>query len=182
MDEAVDAVEVVAHLMALSARTAPKARGTDALVIRVLKDRSLLDLAGEMKRIGEARKIAFFVRDAGNLEESDACVLAGLRAGSTVGLDCGGCGHRTCAGMLVAQEEFSGNDLPFSGPNCSVRVTDLGIALGSAAKTAGLHNVDNRIMYSAGVAALKLGMMEDCTIAYGIPLKAAGKNIFFDRG
>ncbi|MDT8358360.1 MAG: DUF2148 domain-containing protein [Methanomicrobiaceae archaeon] len=182
MDEAVDAVGMVAHMMALSARTAPKARGTDALVIRVVRDRSLLDLAGEMRRMGEAREIAFFTRDAGNLEKSDACLLVGLRTGSAVNLDCGGCGHRTCAQMLEAQKEFSATDLPFSGPNCAVRVTDLGIALGSAAKTAGLHNVDNRIMYTVGVAALKLGLMEDCTTAYGIPLKAGGKSIFFDRG
>lgn len=182
MDEAVDAVGMVAHLMALSARTAPKARGTDALVIRVVRDRLLLDLAGEMRRIGETGEIAFFIRDAGNLENCDGCLLVGLRAGSTVGLDCGGCGHRTCDRLLEAQKEFTGTDLPFSGPNCAMRLIDLGIALGSAAKTAGLHNVDNRIMYSAGVAALKLGLMEDCTTAYGIPLKAGGKNIFFDRG
>jgi uncharacterized ferredoxin-like protein len=60
-------------------------------------------------------------------------------------------------------------------------MTDLGIALGSAVKTASIHNVDNRVMYSAGVTALSLGLLEECTVAYGIPLKASGKNIFFDR-
>jgi uncharacterized ferredoxin-like protein len=36
-------------------------------------------------------------------------------------------------------------------------------------------------MYSAGVTALAMGFLEGCTVAYGIPLRAAGKNIFFDR-
>jgi uncharacterized ferredoxin-like protein len=60
-------------------------------------------------------------------------------------------------------------------------MTDMGIALGSAVKTASPFNVDNRAMYTAGVSALSLGLLEGCSIAYGIPLKASGKNIFFDR-
>ena len=43
--------------------------------------------------------------------------------------------------------------IDFKGPNCMLRLLDLGIALGSAVKTAQIHNVDNRIMYRAGVAA-----------------------------
>jgi uncharacterized ferredoxin-like protein len=42
-------------------------------------------------------------------------------------------------------------------------------------------NMDNRIMFTAGVGALSLGWLEGCNIAYGIPLKASGKSIFFDR-
>ena len=70
---------------------------------------------------------------------------------------------------------------PFHGPNCVIKMADLGIALGSAAKTASLHNVDNRVMFSAGVAALSLGWLEGCSVAYGLPLKASGKSIYFDR-
>ena len=61
-------------------------------------------------------------------------------------------------------------------------MADLGIAVGSAAKTAQIHNVDNRIMYTAGSVALDLGFLgKECTVAYAIPLSASGKNIFFDR-
>ena len=61
-------------------------------------------------------------------------------------------------------------------------MADLGIAVGSAVKTAQIHNVDNRVMYSGGVAALNLGLFgKECTVAYAIPLSATGKNIFFDR-
>ena len=61
-------------------------------------------------------------------------------------------------------------------------MADLGITLGSAVKTAQIHNVDNRIMYSSGVAAIDLGLLgKDRTVAYAIRLSVTGKNIFFSR-
>jgi uncharacterized ferredoxin-like protein len=132
-----------------------------------------------MDALGTDRGIRFFFRDARNVGESDACLLLGMRREPTAGLDCGACGYPTCADML--REDPTRNRTLFSGPNCAVRMTDLGIALGSAVKTASLHNVDNRVMYSVGVTVLALGLLDGCTVAYGIPLSASGKNIFFDR-
>jgi uncharacterized ferredoxin-like protein len=177
------AVEMVAELMALSARTAPKGRGLDSIVIKVIACDELQKLARELRRLGEARGIKFYLRDAGNLEKSDACVLISCKALDHAGLDCGGCGFATCRDMLEAQKQFpeGGSEKPFHGPNCIIKMADLGIALGSAAKTASLHNVDNRVMFSAGVAALSLGWLEGCSVAYGLPLKASGKSIYFDR-
>lgn len=177
------AVEIVAELMALSARTAPKGRGLDSIVIKVISGDELQKLARELRRLGEARGIKFYLRDAGNLEKSDACVLISCKSLDYAGLDCGGCGFATCRDMLEAQKQFSesGSEKPFHGPNCVIKMADLGIALGSAAKTASLHNVDNRVMFSAGVAALSLGWLEGCSVAYGLPLKASGKSIYFDR-
>ena len=60
------------------------------------------------------------------------------------------------------------------------QLLDLGIALGSAVKTASILNVDNRIMFSAGVAAVKLRLI-DADVAMGVPLSATGKNPYFDR-
>jgi uncharacterized ferredoxin-like protein len=173
------AVETVAGLMALSARTAPKGKGQDALVIRVLVADEVKALSRGMDALGTDRGIRFFLRDAGNVGESDACLLVGTRREPTAGLDCGACGFATCAEML--REDPVKNRTLFAGPNCAVRMADLGIAIGSAVKTASIHNVDNRVMYSAGVTALALGLLGDCTVAYGIPLSASGKNIFFDR-
>jgi uncharacterized ferredoxin-like protein len=61
-----------------------------------------------------------------------------------------------------------------------MKLMDLGIAAGSAVKTAMIHNTDNRIMLSAGRIAKALGLMNaDHVLA--IPLAASGKNVFFDR-
>jgi uncharacterized ferredoxin-like protein len=180
------AIEMVAELMALSARTAPKGRGLDSIVIRIVIGKELKELAEEVRRMGMARDLKFLIRDAGNLEQSDACVLIGCIGIDNVGLDCGGCGYGTCKEMRDAQETFKakvfkGEDKLLHGPNCAIKMADLGIALGSAAKTASLHNADNRIMLSAGVGALSLGWMEGCNVVYGLPLKASGKSIYFDR-
>ncbi|MFY9195119.1 MAG: DUF2148 domain-containing protein [Methanoculleus sp.] len=176
-----DAVETVARLMALSARTAPKARGVDAIRTIVVTGEDMAILAQAMREFGEKHNASFFVRDAGNIEASDACIVIGSLLADTVGLDCGGCGYSTCAEMLRAQGTRLPQATAFDGPNCAIRMTDLGIAVGSAVKTASIHNVDNRVMYTAGVGALSLGWMEGCGVAYGIPLRASGKNIFFDR-
>ncbi|WP_292517992.1 ferredoxin domain-containing protein [Methanoculleus sp.] len=174
-----DAVETVARLMALSARTAPKARGIDVIRTMIITGEERNVLAGAMREFGERHNAGFFIRDAGNVAASDACLLIGSLLDDAAGLDCGACGYATCAEMLDAQRQRPAT--PFCGPNCAVRMTDLGIAIGSATKTASIHNVDNRVMYSVGVGALALGWLEGCGVAYGIPLRASGKNIFFDR-
>lgn len=175
------AVQMVAELMALSARTAPKGKGQDSIVIKIVVDKDLKRLAGEMHRLGELTGLKILLRDSGNMDKSDACVLIGCSSTDILGLDCGGCGFATCKEMLNAQLANALKKSYFQGPNCIIKMADLGIALGSAAKTASIHNVDNRIMFTAGVGALSLGWMEGCSVAYGIPLKAAGKSIYFDR-
>jgi len=176
-----DAVEMVAKLMALSARTAPKARGIDVIKTMIVTGEEKTALAEAMREFGEKHNIDYFIRDAGNVAASDACFLIGSLLHDAVNLDCGGCGYPTCAEMLDAQRRGLPSSVPFKGPNCVVRMADLGIAVGSAVKTASIHNVDNRVMYTAGVGALSLGWLEGCGVAYGIPLRASGKDIFFDR-
>ena len=178
MDNLADLVGTVAGLMTISARIAPKAKGIDMLSYRILMGEDLIKLAAEVKRYGEEMHLNFFLRDAKNIESSDACVIIGLNSKSITDLNCGACGFARCEDMQNAPT-FTGG--PFSGPNCQVRVTDLGIAVGSAVKTAQMHNIDNRVMFTAGVGAIKLGFLPGCNMAYGIPLKAGGKNIFFDR-
>ncbi len=170
-----ETVAFVGELMALSARTAPKAVGQDFIEARVLSDSERVALGNDMIGIGRERGIQGFERDGQNVLGSDAVLLVGLLPHKGAGLNCGACGYSSCAEFN--EESFSGD---FRGPNCFLRALDLGIALGSAASTASLHNVDNRIMYRIGVSALRLGMSK-CNAVHGIPLSASGKNIFFDR-
>jgi uncharacterized ferredoxin-like protein len=180
MDPEMEAVRTIAGLMAVSARTAPKGKGIDTIVTRILYGNELSELSKEMETIGSRIGFQFFLRDAKNIAASSGCVLIGCRGAEIVGLNCGGCGFQTCTGMTEAYKTRNKNTL-FQGPVCAIRMADLGIAVGSAAKTAQIHNADNRIFFSAGVAALSLGLLPECTTAYGIPLAVTGKNIFFDR-
>jgi uncharacterized ferredoxin-like protein len=133
------AVEMVADLMALSARTAPKGKGQDSIVIKVVTGDEVQKLAAEMHRLGETLGIKILLRDSGNMERSDACVVISCKGADVAGIDCGGCGFATCKEMLAAQESFASQKKPFHGPNCAIKMADLGIALGSAAKTASIQ-------------------------------------------
>ena len=182
MSRETNAVLVVADLMALAARTAPKGKGTDTIETTILRKKDLKAFAARLEKLGVEKNIGFFLRDAKNIAAADACILIGSRGATVGGINCGGCGYPTCAAFEKAGKKKKHNDTPFDSPNCVVRMTDLGIAIGSAVKTAQIHNVDNRIMYSGGVAARDMGLMpKDCTVMYAIPLSATGKNIFFDR-
>ncbi|MEM0328977.1 MAG: DUF2148 domain-containing protein [Nitrososphaerota archaeon] len=174
-----DQVIQAAGLMCVSARTAPKTRGLDDLEILVISDEGdLRRLADEMERMGSELGLAFFQRDAENVRQSDAVLLIGVKSSKPKELNCGGCGYPTCEEFRKARR-MSGK--PYYGPSCVFQLIDLGIAAGSAVKTASLLNIDNRIMYSVGAAALRAGFLRESDIALGIPLSAYGKSIYFDR-
>jgi len=101
-----------------------------------------------------------------------------VRGNKSFGLNCGACGYENCREFDDSQKKF-GED--FFGPTCLFKALDLGIALGSAVKTASILNVDNRVMYRVGTAALKLNLLPEATVVMGIPVSAKGKNIYFDR-
>ncbi|MFA6808708.1 MAG: DUF2148 domain-containing protein [Eubacteriales bacterium] len=168
-------MQTVAGLMALSARTAPKAKGQDYLEIKMISDKKEINqLADEMINYSEESGKKFFKRDAENIRKSGSVLLISLKDSKPAGLNCGACGVSKCS-MLQPSE---GSE--FAGPLCAWRLIDLGIALGSAAKTAGILNADNRIMYSPGVAARRLGLIQG-DIVVAIPISGEGKNIYFDR-
>ena len=171
-----EGLKMVAELMAISARTAPKTAGKDFIEIRTLEGEEVQKLAEAMFKFGQEKGKANFDRDGKNVKESSVIVLIGLKGDKPAGINCGACGFPTCKELEAAK----GADGEFTGPHCAFRFLDMGIAIGSAAKTAGLLNVDNRIMYRIGAAARNMGFC-DWDYVMGIPLSAKGKSIYFDR-
>jgi uncharacterized ferredoxin-like protein len=169
-----EAIKNVANLMGVSARTAPKATGKDFVVIKVIYGEEVNRLAEEMVHYGEEFSKKNFDRDGENVKNSLAVLLIGLKEAQSLGLNCAACGYAQCSDRISHQ----GNE--FNGPQCAFRLLDMGIAIGSAVKTAGIMNVDNRIMYRAGVVAKKMGLIE-ADFVMGIPLSITGKSIYFDR-
>ena len=168
-------LRMVADLMAIAARTAPKSAGQDYVVVRIVEGEELKELAAKMLDFGERTGKRNFDRDGKNVAASDCVVLIGLKNAQPLKLDCAACGAENCASLLVNSTEGE-----FRGPQCAFRVLDMGIALGSAVKLAAMLNVDNRIMYRAGVVAREMGLI-DADYVMGIPLSATGKSIYFDR-
>src|SRR5438445_12861127 len=71
-------------------------------------------------------------------------------------------------------------ELEFVGPQCNPRDIDLGIAVGSAAKTAAIHSIDCRCQTRIAVAARKLGIIH-ADIAVALSLSLTHKAVGFDR-
>ncbi|MFX1475373.1 MAG: ferredoxin domain-containing protein [Promethearchaeota archaeon] len=176
-DEESKSVIEVARLMLLAARTAPKGKGADDIETMILTGKDKDAVAREMRKITGKTDDHWF-RDAKSVEQSPVLVLIGLKGPRILGTNCGACGFESCAKLLEAAPK---EGKFFTGPNCIIKALDLGIALGSAVKTAQIHNVDNRIFFRAGVAAYRLKLLPECSIIIGIPLSATGKSIFFDR-
>lgn len=169
-----DAMKRIAEFMEVSARTAPKAGGIDYVETKILESKELEKLADEMVKYGEKSGKENFDRDGENVRESDALLLLSLSGSGPILMNCGACGYSKCEDL----EKKEGPE--FDGPLCAWRLLDLGIALGSAAKTASIFNVDSRIMYRVGVVARKMNLI-DGEIVVGIPISATGKSIYFDR-
>jgi uncharacterized ferredoxin-like protein len=167
-----------AEMMMVSCRTAPRSGGVDDVDTVLVTGSEKDKIATEMDKMGDERKIDGFRRDADNVRRSEALLLVGVNGRKNFGLSCGACGYSTC-------EEFTraaaARGLDFEGPSCVFKALDLGIALGSAAKTAGNLNVDNRIMYRAGTAAKRLDYLSKSNVVMGIPISSYGKSIYFDR-
>lgn len=163
-------VERVADLMCVAARTAPKARGVDNLVTAIITGADKDRLSAEMRKIAQEAEAQFFERDAGCIDNSPLVVLLGQKVKPLGVKPCGFCGYADCG------ECAQGTGI------CAISTGDLGIAVGSAVNTAALHHVDNRVMFSIGKAAVRLGLLgNEVKIAYGIPLSVTGKSPFFDR-
>ncbi|MGC2873963.1 ferredoxin domain-containing protein [Ihubacter sp. mB4P-1] len=172
MDQAErDAALRVADLMAAAARTAPKGSGKDKVITIILTGEDKAALVKEMHQAAAEYKEDFIERDAFNVESSHCVVLIGVTSQPFGLANCKMCGFKNCAEMKKA------------GANCAFNITDLGIAVGSAVSVAADHRIDNRVMYSAGRGAVRMGIFpEDVRVCCGIPLYTGSKSIFFDRG
>ncbi len=179
-----NAVTMVAALMAATARTAPKARGVDATTSLVLDEEELEKLAKAMERKALAKPDylnSTLKRDANNVRTSACVLLLGVTGEPKKieqPLDCGACGYASCEHLARARTKLKVKD--FNGPICAFQSMDLGIALGSAVKLASELCIDNRMMYTIGLAAKELGLL-DSDMIIGIPLSVTGKSPYFDR-
>ncbi|HWE64378.1 MAG TPA: DUF2148 domain-containing protein [Chloroflexota bacterium] len=187
-----DALHQVATLCAVAAMTAPKSGGQlflkgarPFIETVIVEDRETLGRLAEWLRArGERLKEPIWRRDADTAEKVDLVLFIGLAQWYPPVYDCGACGYATCAQFLKAravqgqQEESDAWEFP--GPICQIRCIDLGIAVGSAAKMASMHNVDSRCQTRIAAAARHLGVIQ-ADLAVALSMSVSHKNIFFDR-
>lgn len=157
----------IARQMMTAARTAPKGKGMDIIEIAMVTDKDIHHLSKEMHKIYEEKGLKFLLRDAENIQSADAIIIIGTKQ-QIHNLNCAHCGYPTCA------------EKPEEVP-CAINTVDVGIAVGSACATAADLRVDTRVMFSAGLAAQRLGYLGEAKCVMAIPISASSKNPFFDR-
>lgn len=186
-----DTIRHVAKLCAVAAVTAPKSGGqlflkggTPFIETVIVEDKpTLKKLADWLRAEGEKHKEAIWFRDADTAEKLDIVLFIGLCEWYPPQYDCGACGYGTCAEFLQAKPRHASAgsaDWQFAGPICQLRALDLGIAVGSAAKTASLNNVDTRCQTRIAAAARHLGIIKS-DLAVALSMSVSHKNIFFDK-
>ena len=185
-----DIVRSVGQLCAAAAVTAPKSggqlflKGKPLFVETVLVDDrpTLKRLADWMRARGKERLQEIWFRDAAMAERIDGVLFIGLKGWYPPIYDCGACGYATCAEFMEATKKLrqASEGFEFIGPQCNLRNIDLGIAIGSAAKTASLNNVDTRCQTRIAVAARKLGLIQ-AEVAVALSMSVTHKNVGFDN-
>ena len=161
----------VGHAMIAAAMTAPKGNGVDDVQGVLLTGEDKDVLAAHMRDIADETGEDFYARDAGNVDNSFCVVLLWAENKPQKLAHCGMCGFKNCGACKKA------------GAMCAFSVTDLGIAVGSAVSIAADNRMDNRVLFSAGKGAARMGIFgEEVKVCYGIPLSVASKSVFFDRG
>ncbi len=166
-----DAAIRTGQAMIAAAITAPKGNGVDNVNGVLLTGEDKDELAAHMRDIAKETGEDFYARDADNVDNS-ICVVILWVNNAPIGLtNCGLCGFKNCGANKKA------------GAVCAFNVTDLGIAVGSAVSLAADNRIDNRVLFSAGKGAARMGLFEDdVKVCYGIPLSVSSKSVFFDRG
>ncbi len=186
-----DALHQVAKLCAVAAMTAPKSGGqlflkggTPFIETVIVHDKpTLKQLANWLRARGEKHKEPIWFRDADTAEKLDLVLFIGLAGWYPPHYDCGACGYGTCAEFLEARPKHKSAasvEWEFNGPVCQLRAIDLGIAVGSAAKTASVNNIDTRCQTRIAAAARHLKILQ-ADLAVALSMSVSHKNIFFDK-
>lgn len=184
-----EAVKEAAKIIGISIRTAPKSAGIDDIAYKILTDSQKAKIVLETKRIASIlkkdkpdnvrRAIELdWHSDTDAIDQSDCLILIAVKGRKPLGFNCSGCGFKDCQEFLEAKPPRT---IFMAGPFCIFQLMNLGIAISSAAKTAASLNIDNRIMYRAGLAGYRAGFLKGHNPVLGLPLSARGKNIYFDR-
>lgn len=169
-DSAKEAAMRVAKQMVAAAVTAPKGCGVDTIDAIIIDGEDKDILAKHMRDIAKETGADFFNRDANNIDNSHCVVMIGVNDSKRALANCSLCGFKDCSETHQA------------GANCAFNTVDLGIAIGSAVSIAADNRIDNRVMFSAGKAVMRMGCFaDDIKVCFGIPLSTVGKSIYFDR-
>jgi uncharacterized ferredoxin-like protein len=86
-------------------------------IVVVERDDDLQKIAQAMKDYApRSTNEAYWLRDAANIENSQALVLIGLAKANLAGYDCGGCGFSTCKEFEKNRQMYE-KEMGYTGPH-----------------------------------------------------------------
>ncbi len=176
---------IAAKLILASAVTSPRVGGVGEIAIQLFEDDAdIEDICIKMEEMSELKKNwAFFKRDAAVLRNADVLLtMSSLRSFTDPGdFNCNYCGLLTCEYQRKAEKLPKEPDIAFRGPLCLFRADNVGYALDAGISLARNLGIDYGVFWSAGAAALKLGILpKDTGFALGLGLAVMEKSPFRD--
>lgn len=183
-----------ARLMVNAAMTAPNAGGVPQVEAHIVYGYTEQNqLARKVEEMASWNPVMdrLFKYEAVMVRESDSVILIGdFRAAETpMDASCGACGGKgNCSFVYERRNTSLGQidmtqprkDVFVDGPLCTVRVGDLGFAVGAALFLGHRLLVDTRPFATVGMAAKQLGYCPDSPIIVGILVAALAKNPYVD--
>jgi len=146
----ISGLKVATDLMAISARTAPKAAGKHFVVSKVIEGHDLNAVAKKMVEFGQRTGKPNFDHDAANVWDSEALLLVGIKDAKSPGFNCGACGAEKCV-------QLNTHERGFEGPQCAYRLLDMGVALWVTGKN---FYFSRRVMFHETALGRALGLVE----------------------
>lgn len=142
-----------------------------------------------VRRPAVEQALSGFDKDEEGLSEEEA-MLETTRClkCDQVGLDCGGCGFKTCREAVIQcrnrLNETGGEPWGWlmKGPSCIWRAMELGISIDWAAAAAHRLNVESRVAMIPATAFMRMGYMEGCTLVTVLPIGPCKEHWYFSPG
>ncbi|HCY86583.1 MAG TPA: hypothetical protein DHV36_15725 [Desulfobacteraceae bacterium] len=181
-----EAARTAARLILASGTTTPRVGGVGECTIHIFDDPcDIEDICQQMEAMADIKKSwAFFTRDAAMLRDADVLMITtSLRCLSDpADINCNLCGKLVCE-YLKEEEKLDKNDpeVAFTGPLCTFRATNIAFALDGMVNQARTLGIDYGTYWSAGVAAMRMGILpRETGFALGMGLSVTEKSPFRD--
>jgi len=180
-----EAAQLAARLLLASAVTSPRVGGVGECTVHIVEDEcDIEDLCQAVEDLSKENKAwDFFMRDAAMLRDADVIlVITSLRSLTDPSdINCNLCGKLTCEYMRKEDKLPAEPGVAFTGPLCTFRAMNISYAIDGIVSLARNMGIDYGVYWSAGVAAMRMGILPKATgFALAVAISVTEKSPFRD--
>lgn len=180
-----ESARMATRLLLASGTTTPRVGGVGECTIHIVDDDcDIEDICQQMEDMADIKKSwGFFRRDAAMVRDADALLLTtSLRCISDpADINCNICGKLVCEYLKEAEKLPPDPDVAYTGPICTFRATNIAYAVDGMISQARNLGIDYGVYWSAGVAAMRMGLLPRTTgFALAVAISVTEKSPFRD--